>query len=183
MGVADITPLMVIKSIDELTLVMNLSLIVWGKLLCAFICYVTLGWLFAWTLLWAEALQYNEVLQHSLAFTLSRIALIVLTLMLTLSFTWNKFGVMNWAKSIGWCYILSQGVAGILLLVFGGGITLYVVWSVVVSVAWAGAFSLVGARNQLFLSFSRLHTLTILGVTSIFGLCLGGLMHLINPAP
>lgn len=160
---------------------MNLSLIVWGKLLCAFICYVILGWFFAWTLLWAEALQYNDVLQHSLAFTLSRITLIVLTLILTLSFAWNKFGVMSWAKSLGWCYILSQGVAGVLLLVFDGGITLYVVWSVVVSVAWVGAFSLVRARNQLLLSFSRLQALTILGVTSILGLGLGGLVRLINP--
>jgi hypothetical protein len=160
---------------------MSLSLIVWGKLICAFICYFLLGWLFAWTPLWAEALQYNDVLQHSLAFTLSRIALIVLTLTLTLSFAWNKFGVMSWAKSLGWCYILSHGVAGILLLVFGGGITLYVVWLVVISVAWAGAFSLVGTRNQLLLSFSRLHALTILGFTSIFGLSLGGLVRLINP--
>jgi hypothetical protein len=159
---------------------MRLSLIIWGRLVCAFICYALLGWLFAWTLLWAEALEY-DVLQRSLAFTLSRIGVIVLTLTLTLSFAWNKFGVMSWAKSLGWCYILSNVVAGILLLVSGGGITLYVVWSVVVSVAWAGAFSLVGARNQLLLSFSRLHALTILGVTSIFGLCLGGLVRLINP--
>lgn len=101
--------------------------------------------------------------------------------MLTLSFTWNKFGIMSWVKSSGWCYVLSNGVAGILLLVFGGGITLYVVWSVVVSVAWAGAFSLVGARNQLLLSLSRLYAFTILGVTSIFGLGLGGLIRLINP--
>lgn len=152
-----------------------------GRLVCAFICYFLLGWLFAWTLLWAEALQYNEVLHQHTAFTLSRIALIVLTLTLTLSFAWNKFGVMSWAKSLGWCYILSQSVAVVLLLVFGAGITLYVVWLVVISVAWAGAFSLVGARNQLLLSFGRLHALTILGVTSIFGLGLGGLVRLINP--
>jgi hypothetical protein len=159
---------------------MRLSLIIWGRLLCAFICYALLGWLFAWTLLWAEALQYN-VLQRSLAFTLSRIEVIVLTLTLTLSFAWNKFGVMSWAKSLGWCYILSQGVAIVLPLVFSGGITLYVVWLVVVSVAWAGAFSLVGARNQLLMSFSRLQALTILGVTSIFGLGLEWLVRLINP--
>lgn len=39
------------------------------------------------------------------------------------------------------------GVAGVLILVFGGGITLYVVWSVVISVAWSTAFGLVRARN------------------------------------
>ncbi len=172
------SPAFMSRSVNVITLVM--SLIIW-RLVCAFICYVILGWLFAWTLLWAEALQYSDVLHYSLAFTLSRIALIILTLMLTLSFTWNKFGIMSWVKSSGWCYVLSNGVAGILLLVFGGGITLYVVWSVVVSVAWAGAFSLVGARNQLLLSLSRLYAFTILGVTSIFGLGLGGLIRLINP--
>lgn len=161
-------------------LIMSNHLIVWVKLVCAFICYVILGWLFAWTLVWVEALQYDDVLHHSVAFTLSRISLIVLTLTLTLSFAWNKFGVMSWAKNLGWCYILSHGVGGVLLLVFGGGITLYVVWLVVVTVAWAGAFSLVSVRNQLFLSFSRLHTLTILLFTLIFGLGLGGLMRLIN---
>lgn len=164
----------------SLHLVMSSHLIVWGRLLCAFICYVILGWLFAWTPGWAEALQYNDVLHHSPAFILSRITLIILTLTLTLSFAWNKFGVMSWAKNLGWCYILSQAVGGVLLLVFAGGITLYVVWLVVVSVAWAGAFSLVQARNKLLLSFSQLHALAILGVTLIFGLGLGGLVHLIN---
>jgi hypothetical protein len=159
---------------------MNNGLIVWGKLVCAFICYVTLGWLFAWTPVWAEALE-SDVLQHSLAFTLSRITLIILTLALTLSFAWNQFGVMSWAKSLGWCYILSQVVAAVLLFVMQGGITLYVVWLVVVSVAWVAAFTLIGVRNQLLLSFSRLSALTILGATSIFGLGLGWLVRLINP--
>lgn len=155
--------------------------IVWGKLVFSLFCYVTLGWLFAWTPGWAEALEYNEVLHQDTAFTLSRIVLIVLTLTLTLSFAWNKFSVMSWAKNLGWCYILSHSVGGVLLLVFGGGITLYVVWLIVVSVAWAGAFGLVGARNQLLLSFSRLHTMLILRVTLMFGLGLGGLVRLINP--
>ncbi len=158
---------------------MRLNLIIWARLVFAFICYVLLGWLFAWTPLWAEALEYGVLQQHSLALNLSIIALIILTLTLTLSFAWNKFGIMSWAKTLGWCYILSQGVVVVLVLVFGAGITLYAVWLVVVSVAWAGAFSLVAARNKLFLFFSRLQTLTILGVTSILGLGLGWLVRLI----
>ncbi|GEM_PF-2149168 len=158
-----------------------MTYIVWIRLVFSLFCYVILGRLFAWTPGWAEALAYNEVLHQRTIFTLSRIALIVLTLTLTVSFAWNKFGVMSWAKTLGWCYILSQCVAGIILLIFGGGITLYVVWLVVVSVAWVAAFSLVGARNQLLLSFSRLHTMLILGITLIFGLGLGGLVRLINP--
>lgn len=153
--------------------------IVWIRLVFSFFCYTLLGWLFAW-IPWEEALEYNEVLHQSTAFTFPRIALIVSTLTLTLSFAWNKFGVMGWAKSLGWCYILSNVTGGILLLVLGGGITFYVVWVVVVSVAWAGAFSLVRARNQLLLSFSRFHTMLILKVTLIFGLGLGGLVRLSN---
>nr|WP_322714972.1 hypothetical protein [Nostoc sp. ChiSLP03a]MDZ8216257.1 hypothetical protein [Nostoc sp. ChiSLP03a] len=81
---------------------------------------------------------------------------------------------------MGWCYILSEVGAIVVILLFGGGITLYTVWLVVVIVAWAGAFSLVGARNQLLLSFSRLHTVLILGATLILGLGFGWLVHLLN---
>ena len=88
---------------------------------------------------------------------------------------------MSWIKTLGWCYILSQVGGVVVILLFGGGITLYAVWFVVVIVAWAGAFSLVGARNQLLLSFSRLHTVLILGITLILGLSLGWFVRLLNP--
>jgi len=151
---------------------------VWGQLVLSLFCYVLLGWLFAWTPGWAEALQYNES-QQKTAFILSRIALIVVTLTLTLSFAWNR-GTMGWVKTLGWCYILSHVVVGVLLLVFGGDITLYVIWMVVVSVAWAGAFSLVAAKNQLLMSFIPLHAYVILGITLIVGFSLGWLVRLFN---
>ncbi|MBD2565733.1 MULTISPECIES: hypothetical protein [Nostoc] len=69
--------------------------IVWIKLVFSLSCYVMLGWLFAWTPVWSEALQQSS------AFTLSRITLIFLTLTLTRTFAWKIFGVISWAKTLG----------------------------------------------------------------------------------
>lgn len=161
--------------ISKVNLEMFAIYIVWMKLVFSLSCYVMLGWLFAWTAVWDEALQQDS------AFTLSRVTLIFLTLTLTRTFAWKFFGVISWAKTLGWCYILSHGVTGILLLAFSGGITLYVVLLVVLSIAWAGAFSSVSVKNQLLPFFSQLHTVLILRLTLIFGLSLGMLARLSNP--
>ncbi|MFE1745492.1 hypothetical protein [Coleofasciculus sp. H7-2] len=163
---------------------MSSNAIVWGRLVFGLLCYVIVGFLFAWTPLWADAFGMNEALSKGKALALSRASLIVLALTLTWGLAWTKVGVMSRAESFGWVWILTCGVGLALGLVMGGGITLTIAWVIVVGVAWAGAWSLVGARNQLLLSFSQFHTVLILAGTTILGLGLGGLvrqMSSLNP--
>jgi hypothetical protein len=163
---------------------MSSNAIVWGRLVFGLLSYVIVGFLFAWTPLWADGLGMNEALSDGKALALSRASLIVLALTLTWGFAWTKVGVISGLEIFGWLWVLTYGVGLALGLVMGGGITFTIVWVIVVGVAWAGAWSLVGARNQLLLSFGQFHTVLILAGTTIFGLGLGGLgclMSSLNP--
>ncbi|MBE8988912.1 hypothetical protein [Nostoc sp. LEGE 12450] len=142
-------------------------------------CYVLVGFLFALTPLWADAFGMNAALANGKALALSRASLIVLALTLTWSLAWNRVEVMSWAEGFGWAWILTWGVGLVLGLVMGGGITLTLIWAIVVGIAWSGAWSLVGAKNQLLLSFNQFYTVLILVGTAVFGLDLGGLARLI----
>jgi hypothetical protein len=159
---------------------MSSKTILWGRLVFSLFCYIIAGFLFALTPLWADALGMNAALANGKALTLSRASLIVLALILTWGLAWNRVSVMSWAEGLGWTWILTFGVGLVLGLVMGGGITLTVVWTVVVGIAWFGAWGLVGARNQLLLSFSQFHTVLILLGTAIFGLGLGAFWRLIT---
>lgn len=159
---------------------MSNNTIVWLRLVFGLFCYIFVGFLFASNPFWAEALGMNEALAKGRGLALARASLIILALSLTWGLAWNKVSVMSWAEGLGWAWVLACGVGLALGLVMGGGITLTVIWAVVVSVAWAGAWCLVGAKSQLLLSFSQLHTVLILAGTSIFGLGLGWLWRLIS---
>lgn len=163
---------------------MSSNAIVWVRLVFGLLSYVIVGFLFAWTPLWADALGMNEALSKGKALALSRASLIVLALTLTWGFAWTKVGVISGLEILGWVWVLTCGVGLLLGLVMGGGVTFTIVWVIVVGVAWAGAWSLVGARNQLLLSFGQFHTILILAGTTILGLGLGGLgclMSWLNP--
>ncbi len=149
---------------------MSSNFIVLIKLLFGLLCYVVVGSVFAWTSLWADALGIDEV-SNGKDLALPRVAIAVLALTLTWGLAWTKVGVVSWVQVLGWGWILTCGV-GIVLGVFTTGITFTVVWIFVVGTAWAGAWSLLSA-DQLLLSFSESHTISILAGTVIFGLIVG----------
>ncbi|WP_335042520.1 hypothetical protein [Nostoc sp.] len=158
---------------------MNSNTLLWARLMFSLFCYVLVGFLFALTPLWADAFGMNAALANGKALALSRVSLIVLALTLTWSLAWNRVDVMSWAEGFGWAWILTWGVGLVLGLVMGGGITLTLIWAIVVGIAWSGAWSLVGAKNQLLFSFNQFYTVLILVGTAVFGLVLGGLGRLI----
>lgn len=149
---------------------MSSNFIVLIKLLFGLSCYVIVGSSFAWTSIWADALGMDEV-SNGKDLALPRVAIAVLALTLTWGLAWTKVGVVSWVQVLGWGWILTCGV-GIVLGLFTTGITFTVVWIFVVGTAWAGAWSLLSAE-QLLLSFSESHTISILAGTVIFGLIVG----------
>lgn len=157
---------------------MSVNITVLVKLIFGLSCYVIVGYSFAWTSLWADALGIDEV-SNTKALALPRIAIILLALALTWGLAWTKVGVVSWVKVLGWGWVLTCGI-GLVLGLVTSGITFTVIWVFVVGIAWAGVWSLFSAKSQLLLSFSQIQTMLILAGIGILGLSLGALWRLLS---